>query len=71
MMIKVKTALVVFLGLSLLLFPYCIVYLQSDFLSSTVPGWNTDIQSGKLIINLIKFLFLAITAFLYWKLSKN
>lgn len=69
-MIKVKIALIVFLGLSLLVFPYYIVYLQSDFLSSIVPGWNTNIQSGKLVINLIKFLFLAITAFLYWKLYK-
>lgn len=70
MMIKVKIVLTVFLGFSLLLFPYYLIYLQSDFLSSIVPGWNTEIASAKLIATLIKFLFLAITTFLYWKLSK-
>lgn len=69
-MIKINTIIIAFSTLTLLLFPYYIVYLQSDFLSSIVPGWNTDIQKGKLIIDLIKFLFLAITTFLYWKLSK-
>lgn len=70
MMIKVKIILIVFFGFLILLFPYYIIYLQSDFLSSIVPGWHTDIVSGQLIINLIKFLFLVITFFLYWKLSK-
>ncbi|MBE8724092.1 hypothetical protein [Flavobacterium hungaricum] len=69
-MIKVNSILVVFAAFLLLLFPYYIVYLQSDFLSSIVPGWHTDLEGGKLILDLLKFLFLAITTFRYWKLSK-
>ncbi|MFB9080041.1 hypothetical protein ACFFLS_09120 [Flavobacterium procerum] len=67
---KIKTAFRIFLALSLVLFPYDIIYLQSDFLSSLVPGWNTNITTGRITANLIKFVFLTISTVLYWRLSQ-
>ena len=69
-MIKTKIAFTVFLLLSLIIFPYYIFFLQSDFLSSIVPGWNTTIVSGQIISNFIKFIALFITTICYWKLLK-
>ncbi|CAM3514354.1 DUF2569 domain-containing protein [Flavobacterium chungbukense] len=69
-MIKTKYVFLVFFVLALIVFPYYIIYLSSDFVSSIVPGWNTTIVSGQIISNLIKFVALLITTICYWKLSK-
>lgn len=69
-MIKTKYAFLTFLVLALITFPYYIIYLSSDFLSSIVPGWNTTIVQGRVISNLLKFVALLITTICYWKLSK-
>lgn len=69
-MIKTKYAFLVFFVLALIVFPYYIIYLSSDFLSSIVPGWNTTIVQGRVISNLLKFVALLITTICYWKLSK-
>lgn len=68
-MIKTKAAIVVFSILALLIFPYYIYFLQSD-ISSMIPGWNTNLIPDHIFSNLIKFLFLCVSVFLYWKLSK-
>ena len=65
-----RIAFFIFLTLSVTIFPYYIIYLQSDFLSSIIPGWNTDIVGIKIVSNLIKFVILGIITFHYWKLSK-
>lgn len=70
-MIKTKTAFVIFVLLSIITFPYYILYLNSDFLSSIVPGWNTDVFGLRIVSNLIKFIVLSVVSFYYWKLSKN
>jgi|GEM_PF-1763221 len=70
-MIKTKTAFIIFLFLSIIIFPYYIIYLNSDSLSSIVPGWNTNVTAIRIISNLIKFLILSIVSFYYWKLSKT
>ena len=67
---KTRIAFFTFFILSITLFPYYIIYLESDFLSSIIPSWNTNIVGLKLISNLIKFLILSIITFYYWKLSK-
>ena len=67
---KTRIAFFTFFILSITLFPYYIIYLQSDFLSSIVPGWNTNIVGIKIASNLIKFLILNVVTFYYWKLSK-
>ncbi|SEP34983.1 hypothetical protein SAMN05444671_1025 [Flavobacterium sp. CF108] len=69
-MIKSKLAFIIFLILLLILFPYYIIYLQSDYLSSMIPGWHTDFVSGKATSSLIKSIILFITTICYWKLSK-
>lgn len=69
-MIRTNHVFGIFLILSLTIFPYYIFYLQSDFLSSLVPGWNTTIYPGQIILNLIKFTFLSVTTICYWKLSR-
>lgn len=66
-MIKTKTTFFIYIFLLVLLFPYSILYLNSDFLSSVVPGWHTTIYPAA---TLIKFIILLIVAFYYWKLSK-
>ncbi|WP_264551311.1 hypothetical protein [Flavobacterium sp. N2038] len=68
-MIRTKTAFIVFLILSLIIFPYYTIYLQSDFLTSLVPGWNTNIFPGEIMGDLFKFLILMVTVYFYWKLS--
>lgn len=65
-----RIAFFIFFILSITLFPYSVFYLESDFLSSIIPGWNTNINGIKIISNLIKFLILSIVTFYYWKLSK-
>ncbi len=67
---KTRIAFFTFFILSVTIFPYYIVYLQSDFLSSIIPGWNTNIVGIKVVSNLIKFLILISVTFYYWKLSK-
>lgn len=69
-MIKTKYAFLVFFVLALIVFPYYIIFITSDLLSSIVPGWNTNVVSGRIISNLIKFVALLITAICYWKLSQ-
>ncbi len=72
-MIKTKTAFIIFLLLSTIIFPYYILFLSinSDFFNSIIPGWNTTIIPARLISNLVKFLILSIVSFYYWKLSKT
>lgn len=69
-MIKTKSAFLTFAILCVIIFPYYIIHLQSDFLSSIVPGWNTSIIPQRIISNLIKFFILIISVYLYFKLSK-
>ncbi|MFH6996821.1 hypothetical protein ACHRVZ_02750 [Flavobacterium sp. FlaQc-57] len=73
-MIKTKTAFILFIILDIILFPYYILVLSinSDFLYSIIPGWNTAIIPGRLISNLIKFLILIVVPFIignYLKLA--
>ena len=72
-MIKTKSAFIIFIILAIIIFPYYIFILSinSDFLSSIIPGWNTTLIPVRLILNLIKFLILVAVAFYYWKLSKT
>lgn len=70
-MIRTKTAFFIFLILCIILFPYWIIYLQFDYLSSIVPGWNTTIITGQIISNTSKFLILTVITIYYWKLSSN
>ncbi|PIF33952.1 hypothetical protein CLU81_4583 [Flavobacterium sp. 9] len=72
-MIKTKTAFIIFLLLSTIIFPYYILVLSinSDFFNSIIPGWNTTIIPVRLISNLVKFIILSIVSFYYWKLSKT
>lgn len=70
-MIKTKYAFGVFFILSLIIFPYYIFYLSSDFFSSLVPGWNTNIYPGEIMGDLLKFMILSVSVYYYWKLSKR
>lgn len=69
-MIKTRTVFVIFIFLLLFIFPYSILIfcLNSDFLSSIIPGWNTIIYP---IGALFKFFVLLFVSFYYWKLSKT
>lgn len=64
-MIKTKTAVIVFLLLTIIIFPFYILVLSinSDFFNSIIPA--------RLISNLIKFSILVVVSFYYWKLSKT
>ncbi|WP_127337542.1 hypothetical protein [Flavobacterium cupreum] len=66
-MMKTKTTFLIGIFLLVLLFPYSILYLNSDFLSSVLPGWHTTIYP---LATLLKFIILLIVSFYYWKLSK-
>ncbi|TEB44949.1 hypothetical protein D0809_07135 [Flavobacterium circumlabens] len=66
-MMKTKTTFLICIFLLVLLFPYSILYLTSNFLSSVIPGWHTTIYP---LATLLKFIILLIVAFYYWKLSK-
>lgn len=72
-MIKTKTAYIIFTILAIAIFPYYILVLSinSDFLYSIIPGWNTTIIPARLISNLIKLVILLVVGFYYWKLSKT
>jgi hypothetical protein len=73
-MITSKTAFIIIIAfLCIIVFPYyiAILLINSDFLSSIIPGWNTNIVDLRIVSNLIKFLVLSIVSFYYWKLSKN
>lgn len=71
-MIKSKIAFIFFAFLTAFTFPYSYLpfILNSDFFSSLIPGWHTDIYPYPLIPALIKFLFLIVTSIFHWKLSK-
>ena len=66
-MINTRTTFLICIFLLVLLFPYSILYLNSDFSSSVIPGWHTTIYP---MATLIKFIILLIVAFYYQKLSK-
>jgi hypothetical protein len=71
--IKTKTVFKIFAILTIIIFPFYIIIIgiNSDFLSSIIPGWNTNIVGFRIIANLIKFIILSVVSFYYWKLSKN
>ncbi|NWL01310.1 hypothetical protein DM790_10825 [Flavobacterium collinsii] len=71
-MINTNSAFVILLLLCICIFPYhiAILLINSDSLSSIVPGWNTTIIPGQIISNSIKFLVLLVTAICGWKLFK-
>jgi len=71
-MIQTRAAFIIFALLAAFTFPYLYLYLilKSDFFSSIIPGWHTVIYDYPLLPALIKFLFLAVVSFYYWKLSK-
>lgn len=69
-MTKTKYAFLVFFVFALIVFPYYIIFITTDYLSSIVPGWNTTIVQGRVFSNLLKFVALLITTICYWKLSK-
>jgi len=66
-MIKTKIVFIIFILLSIFIFPYSFLFLKIDFISSITPGWNTTIYHYGA---LIKSFFLMISAFFCWKLSK-
>lgn len=68
-MIKTKIAFLIFLTLSLIVFPHYI-FIDSDFLNSVIPGWNTTIIPARVISSLFKFIILILITSYYWKLSK-
>ncbi|MDA6069562.1 hypothetical protein NJT12_08020 [Flavobacterium sp. AC] len=70
-MIKTKTAFTLFSILTIIIFPYYIIYVNSDILSSIIPGWNTTILPVRVASQLIKFITLCIVSFYYYKLSRN
>jgi len=72
-MIKTRSAYIIFIILAIAIFPYYILVLSinSDFLYSVIPGWNTTIIPARLISNLIKLVILVVVGFYYWKLSKT
>ena len=69
---RTKTAFIIFLLLSIIVFPYYlfIVAINFDFFYSIIPGWNTTIIPAQIISNLIKFTILSVVIFYYWKLLK-
>ncbi|MEZ0129091.1 hypothetical protein AB9T88_04650 [Flavobacterium sp. LBUM151] len=71
-MIKTKTALLIFIALTVIIFPYYILILgiDFDFFNSIIPGWHTTIIPIRIISNLFKFLVLIIVSFYYWRLSR-
>lgn len=69
MKIKTKKSLIIFTFLFVILIPYSFVFLESDFVTSIIPGWHTTINSFNLIANIIKLIVLFIVLILYWNLS--
>lgn len=71
-MIKTKAAFIIFTFLSVIIFPYHIVIINinSGLFNSIIPGWHTNIISGQIISNLLKFIILSTVTFYYWQLSK-
>jgi hypothetical protein len=53
-----------------ILIPYSILFYQSDFVLSIIPGWNTTINSFNLIATIFKLTILLVVLILYWKLTK-
>ena len=70
-MIRTKTAFIIFIVLTVIVFPYYIFILSinSDFLNSIIPGWNTTIIHARVISNIFKFLILIVVSLYYFKLS--
>lgn len=62
---------IIFSLLTVIVFPYYIICIDSGFLSSIIPGWNTTTIPLRIISNLIKFIILSIVSFYYFKLSVN
>ncbi|WP_165764636.1 hypothetical protein [Flavobacterium cyanobacteriorum] len=69
-MIKTKISLTVFSFLTIIQFPFSILFLNSDFVSSVIPGWNTTIVSPHLIATIFKSILMLIVITFYWKLNK-
>lgn len=69
-MLKTKTSLLIFIILFVILIPYSILFSNSDFVTSIIPGWHTTINSFNLIANILKLIVLLIVLILYWKLTK-
>ena len=69
-MIKTKIPLTVFSFLTIILFPFSILFLNSDFVSSVIPGWNTTIVSPYLTATIFKSILMLIVITFYWKLNK-
>lgn len=72
-MIKTRSAYIIFIILLIFIFPYytLVLSINSDFLYSIIPGWNTTIIPARLISNLIKLVILVVVGFYYSKLSKT
>ena len=69
-MIKTKIPLTVFSFLTIILFPFSILFLNSDFVSSVIPGWNNTIVSPYLTATIFKSILMLIVITFYWKLNK-
>ena len=69
-MIKTKIPLTVFSFLTIILFPFSILFLNSDFVSSVIPGWNNTIVSPYLTAAIFKSILMLIVITFYWKLNK-
>jgi hypothetical protein len=69
-MIKTKVPFIIFSILLLLLFPFSVLFIKSDSVSSMIPGWNSTINSFWILATIIKFITLSIVVLMYWKLSK-
>ena len=69
-MIKTKIALSVFSILTIILFPFSILFWNSDFASSVIPGWHTTIISPYLTATIFKFIVMLVVITFYWKLNK-
>lgn len=69
-MIKTKIPLTVFSFLTIILFPFSILFWNSDFASSVIPGWHTTIVSPYLTATMFKSILMLIVITFYWKLNK-
>lgn len=69
-MIKTKIPFIVFTILLIVLFPFSVLFIKSDLVSSIIPGWHTTINSFWLLATVIKIVILSIVVLMYWKLNK-
>ena len=70
-MVKTKIAFITFLILLIYLIPFSYLFYWNDFLTSIIPGWDTNIVFYKLFATGIKFLILFFVTIYYWKLKKK